>query len=225
MKTTNNLNQQLGKGIYTISEVAFILKLPIAKVRRWMNEFWDNKLSKKYNNHYSIGKGRDKATNFYTLIEFYVFFQLRELNVSTNRIFLAHQDMAEQLNSPYPFASSKVLSDGKNILFMMDDGTVINANKTRQIAFKQIIEEFCKKIEFSPSDIAERFYPLGRDKHIIVDPHHQFGQPVVEKTNILAQTLFELYKSGETKRFLSRLYDLNEDEIEDAIALFNKDAA
>ncbi|RZK13331.1 MAG: DUF433 domain-containing protein [Flavobacterium sp.] len=220
-----NLNQQLGKGIYTIPEVAFILKLPVAKVRRWMVEFWDNKLAAKYNAIYSNGNGKDKVTNFYTLIEFYVFYQLRELNVSTNRIFTAHQDMSEQLDSPYPFASSKVLSDGRSILFMLDDGTVVNADKSRQIALKQIIEQFCKKIEFSSSDVAERFYPLGKEKHIIVDPHHQFGQPVVEKTNILAQTLFDLYKSGESKKFLSKLYDLSENDIDDALELFNKSAA
>lgn len=220
-----NLNQQLGKGIYTIPEVAFILKLPVAKVRRWMVEFWDNKLAAKYNAIYSNGNGKDKVTNFYTLIEFYVFYQLRELNVSTNRIFAAHQDMSEQLDSPYPFASSKVLSDGRSILFMLDDGTVVNADKSPQIALKQIIEQFCKKIEFSSSDVAERFYPLGKEKHIIVDPHHQFGQPVIEKTNILAQTLFDLYKSGESKKFLSKLYDLSENDIDDALELFNKSAA
>lgn len=218
---TENLNQQLGSGIYTLPEVAFILKLPVGKVRRWMNEFWDNKLSEKYDNKYSWGVGRDKATNFFTLIEFYVFYQLRELNVSANKIFKAHFDMAEQLNTPYPFASSKVLSDGKSILFMTDDGTIVKADRSRQIAFKEIIERFCKKIEFSSSDVAERFYPLGKDKHIIVDPHHQFGQPVVEQTNVLAQTLYELYSAGESIQFLMRLYDLKADEVQNAIELFS----
>jgi uncharacterized protein (DUF433 family) len=217
---SKNLNQQLGGGIYTIPEVAFILKLPVGKVRRWMTEFWDNKFSKKYSNKYSWGDGRDKATNFYTLIEFYVFYQLRVQNISTSSIFKAHQDMAEQLNTAYPFASSKLLSDGKSILFTMEDGTIVEADNSRQAVFKQIIEQFCKKIEFSPTDIAERFYPLGKEKHIIVDPHHQFGQPVIEETNILAQTLYELYNAGETVAFLSRLYDLKEIDIQSAIELF-----
>jgi len=221
MTNSKNLNQQLGGGIYTIPEVAFLLKLPLGKVRRWMTEFWDNKLSNKYSNNYSWGEGRDKATNFFTLIEFYVFYQLRDLNVSTKKIFKAHQDIAEQLNTAYPFASSKVLSDGKSILFITDDGTVVNADKSRQIAFKEIIEKFCKKIEFSDTDIAERFYPLGKDKHIIVDPHHQFGQPVIEQTNILALTLYELYNAGESIKFLTRLYDIEENDVYSAIELFS----
>jgi len=222
---TKNLHQQLGSGIYTIPEVAFILKLPVAKVRRWMTEFWDSRLSKKNNHHYSWGKGTEKATNFFTLIEFYVFYQLRELNVSTVKIFNAHQDMAGQLKTPYPFASSKVLSDGRSILFTLKDGTIVNADKSKQAVFKQIIEQFCKKIEFSDSDIAERFYPLGKDKHIIVDPHHQFGQPVIERTNILAQTLNELYNAGESMSFLARLYELNVADVKNAIELFNIKAA
>ncbi|MBO9675948.1 MAG: DUF433 domain-containing protein [Sphingobacteriaceae bacterium] len=217
---SKKLNQQLGGGIYTIPEVAFILKLPVGKVRRWMTDFWDNKFSIKHSDRYSWGEGRDKATNFYTLIEFYVFYQLRALNISTNKIIKAHQDMAEQLNTAYPFASSKLLSDGKSILFTMEDGTIVEADNTRQTVFKQIIEQFCKKIEFSSTDIAERFYPLGKEKHIIVDPHHQFGQPVIEETNILAQTLYELHTAGESLTFLSRLYDIKETDIQSAIELF-----
>ena len=219
------MNQQLGKGIYTIPEVAFILKLPLAKVRRWMIDFWDNNFSEKHNTSYSWGSGREKATNFFTLIEFYVFYQLRELNISTSKILKAHQDMAELLNTPYPFASSKLLSDGKSILFTMEDGTIVNADRSRQAVFKQIIEKFCRKIEFSSSEIAERFYPLGKEKHIIVDPHHQFGQPVVEQTNILAQTLNDLYNAGETISFLARLYDLKKEEVLSAIELFDNSLA
>ena len=219
-----NLNQELGGGIYTIPEVAFILKLPTAKVRRWMKDFWDDGFSKSNYVEYSWGTGREKGTNFFTLIEFYVFYQLREINVSVKKIIAAHQEMAELLETAYPFASSKILSDGKSILFILNDGTVVNADKSRQAAFKQIIEDFCKKIEFSTSDIAERFYPLGKEKHIIIDPHHQFGQPVVEETNILAQTLYDLYTAGETVGFLTRLYDLREADVVCAIELFNSKA-
>jgi uncharacterized protein (DUF433 family) len=226
MTPNNSTNRELGKGIYSIPDAAFILGLPQGKVRRWMKEFWDLRLGEGYDHKYSWGEGKDKATNFYTLIEFYVFFQLRELNISTKTILNAHKDIAGQLNTPYPFASSKVLSDGKSILFTWNDGTIVNANKSRQAAFKEIIEIFCKKIEFSSADIAERFYPMGKNKHIIIDPHHQFGQPTIENTNVLAETIYELHKAGESNSFLAKLYQLALQEIEDAISFYtNKTAA
>ena len=108
----------------------------------------------------------------------------------------------------------------------MDGDTIVNADKSKQVAFKQIIEQFCKKIEFSSFDIAERFYPMGKEKHIIVDPHHQFGQPVIENTNILAKTIFDMHKAGESTSFLCRLYELTDQEIIDAISFYtNKSAA
>jgi uncharacterized protein (DUF433 family) len=128
--------------------------------------------------------------------------------------------MHEILKNPYPFASAKVLTDGKSILFKMQDETVVHANRSRQIALKEIIESFCKKIEFSSSDIADRFYPMGKDKHIIVDPHHQFGQPIIEHTNILAETIYDFYKAGESVSFLTKLYHLKEEDVKDAILLF-----
>lgn len=221
MISNKTINLDLGTGIYSIPDVAFILKLSKNKVRRWMGEFWDGRLGKDYNNNYSLGDGREKVTHFHTLIEFYVFYQLRELNISTKKIFTAHHAIAEQLNTAYPFASSKVLSDGKSILFTLDDGTVVNADKTRQAAFKEIIETFCKKIEFSQTEIAECFYPMGRDKQIVVDPHHQFGQPTIKNTNILAETIFDMHEAGESSQFLSRLYNLPLQEIEDAISFFS----
>jgi uncharacterized protein (DUF433 family) len=129
--------------------------------------------------------------------------------------------MAEQLKTPYPFASAPVLTDGRSILYSLHDGTTINADKSRQIAFKQIIESFCKKIEFSDSQLAERYWPLGKQNHIVVDPHHQFGQPVIDKTNLLAETIYDLHHAGETKEFLSRLYNISVKEVNDAVALYN----
>jgi len=217
--------QKIGAGIYTIPDIAFLLRLPRAKVNRWLNDFWDTRLANKYNSKYSWGEGRDKATTFFTLIEFYVFYQLRELNVSSKAILMAHEEMALQLKTAYPFASAKLLTDGKHILYGLADGTTVKADKTRQIALKEIIESFCKKIDFSESNLAEKYYPLGKTRNIVVDPHHQFGQPVINHTNILAETIYSLHKAGETNNFLSRLYNLPINEVEAAISLFTLKAA
>ena len=190
-----------------------------------MNDFWDKRLAERYNNKYSWGEGREKATNFYTLIEFYIFYQLRELKVSAKKILTAHEEIAKQLKTQYPFASSKVLTDGKSILYALDDGTTIQADRSKQIVFRELIDNFCKKIEFSNKDLAQRYWPLGKNHCIIVDPHHQFGQPVIDKTNILAENIFDLYSAGESVQFLSRLFSLKQKEVKDAIELFNIKAA
>lgn len=218
-------DSKLGEGIYSIPDIAFLLRLPKAKVRRWLNDFWDVRLAEKYHQKYSWGQGREKATNFYTLIEFYVFYQLRNAGVAVNSILNAHEEMAMQLRTPYPFASAELLTDGKSILYSLEDGTTVKADKTHQITFKEIIKDFCKKIEFSNNKLAERYYPLGKQQQVIVDPNHQFGQPVIEDTNVLAETIYRMYTAGESNEFLARLYDIPLKNVEAAISLFNNRAA
>jgi len=50
---------------------------------------------------------------------------------------------------------------------------------------------------------------MGRDK-------------TIENTNILAETIVDLYNAGESISYLSRLYHLSNKEIDDAIAFFLK---
>lgn len=219
------VHSKLGEGIYSISDISFLLKLPKQKVRRWLNDFWDIRLAEKYDQKYSWGEGRDQATNFFTLIEFYIFYCLRDAGVSQRKIFEAHESMAKQLKTVYPFASAKLLTDGRGILYSLEDGTTVKADKTNQITLTQLIQQFYNKIDFSHNKVAEKYYPLGKNKSIVVDPHHQFGQPIIEKTNIMAETIYEMYSAGESKQFLSRLYAISLKEVESAIYLFHNKAA
>lgn len=217
-------NIELGNGIYTVPDLAAILNLPQAKVRRWLNDFYNSRLGEKYQGKYSSGEGRNKVTNFYTLIEFYVFYLLREHRVGVKKIMAAHEQMANQLQTPYPFASSQILTEGKNIFYILPDGTTMYADKSQQIVIRKAIESFCKKIQYSKNQLAERYYPLGKKHHVVVDPHHQFGQPVLEGTNILADTIYSMFKAKEPIEVIARLYEVSEKEVTDAIQ-FCKQAA
>lgn len=80
-----------------------------------------------------------------------------------------------------------------------------------------MLKDYCHKIDFDNNSIAERFYPLGRMNKVVIDPHHQFGQPVIEGTNIYPDTIFHLYKAGEKISRILSLYNLNEQQVKDAI--------
>lgn len=223
MSASNN-DIKLGKGIYSVPDLALILQLPMHKVRRWLVDFYDHRLAEGYGN-YSWGEGRERATNFLTLIEFYVFFMLRQQKISVGKIIQAHKHMSIELKTKYPFASYKLLVNEKQILYGKDDETWVHADKTNQIVIHMIIEDFFKKIDFSNNDLAERFWPLGKEHNIVVDPHHQFGQPVINGTNINAATIYSMYESGEPLSTIGILYDLTEAQVNDAIAFCKRKAA
>jgi uncharacterized protein (DUF433 family) len=215
----------IGIGLYTIPDVANILNLDRTFVRRWLREYWDNQFKYKGRSYASWGTGREKVVHFFTLIEFYVFYQLRKQGVSAQKIAKSHEIISQELETSFPFANSVILTDGKKIFYTRNDGDlIINADKSKQINFKAIIEEFCHKIDFDKELNALRYWPLGKEKNIVVDPHHQLGQPTVKNTNILAETLYSMYTSGEKISFISSLYDVTENDVKASIEFFKKAA-
>ncbi len=209
---------RLGEGVYLTSDVAEILRLPYSKVRRWMIELWDNRLSD--NGRYSFGDPKNKAINFYTLIEFYTFYQLRLKGVSVQRVLNAHKTISTDLKTFYPFATN-IRTDGKNIWYDYLD-SLVNANGKQQLDLKVVLEPFLDKIDFGENNLAEIFFPLDKSKNIVVDPKRQFGQPTITGRNLRADTIKKLFVGGESKKNICLLYDLKPSEVDDALKYYKR---
>jgi uncharacterized protein (DUF433 family) len=218
--------QQLGSGIYTVPDISRLLGLPQAKVRRYLNLYWDEKLGKKlFNQTYSWSAGNKiKAVNFYTLIELFTCFHLQDLGVSVRQVLKSRMSIAKELQTPYPFASARLLSDGRKIWYEFKDA-LVNADGSRQTDFVDFIKKFAGKIDFDAGKIAQKFWPAGKTSDVIINPHNQFGQPVLNGTNVSAQVVFSMYESGERPETIAILYDLTRKQVEDAISFFKKSAA
>ena len=217
--------QQMGSGIYTLPDISKILGYPQSKVRRYIKDYWDDRLGKKlFNETYSWKNEKIKAVNFYVLIELYTCFLLREQGASAQSIMNARESMIKELDTPYPFASHKVLLAGKKILYELQD-LIVSADGSKQLNFSEIIKEFAKNIDFDKNSLAVRFWPKGKNNSIVVDPHHQFGQPVINGTNINAEGIFSMYESSEPIEAISILYDLTEKQVKDAINFYKSFAA
>ena len=215
---TFHIEPKIGTGIYSVKDISIILNLPQKKVGRVLNEIW-NKRFLPDGQEYSSGEGREKVVNFYALIEFYTFYQLKDKGVGTKRIIKSHTALSQVFNSPYPFAQSNLLTDGKEILFKKDSN-LISADQHLQIKIKEVVQCFFDNIEFDENLLAEKFYPKGKNNSVVVDPHHRLGEPIVENTNISAESIFSFYNAGESIPDIASLYDLSEKQVKDAVDFF-----
>jgi len=218
MKFENKV--EIGKGIYTLPDLSRILNLEYHKVRRLLNEYWDKRLSNEFANNYSWTVNKTKAVSFHTLIEFYIFYQLKEVGVSTTKILQAHSELSQIFNTPFPFATSDILNKiscfGKKIVFELNKNDIIDLDSTKQLNLK-FIRNFTHKIDFDSNNLAQRLYPLGKSNTIVVDPKHQFGQPTIQGTNILPETIYNLISKKENKKFISLTFDISIKQINDAV--------
>lgn len=222
---TATIEPELGKGIYSIPDAAAILDMPVSKVRRWVKKYWELEFLQDVDQSYTWGESREKAFHFLTLIEIIAVDSFREIGVSFPKIKLAHELLTNLLDTPYPFAHAELMSDGKRIFYDVDT-TLLEMDQKQQLSFTNLVAPYCKKIDFQEkTQLAERFWPLGKDHEIVVDPHHSFGQPVIKGTNITVETIFSMLNAGESPEFVASIYDLNLNAVEDVMSFMKRNAA
>lgn len=218
MDTAVNISPTIGEGIYSVPDAAHILGFPANKVRRWIKAYWEDKFTGG-NSKYTWGEGRDRGFNFYTLVELIAIYALREKGVSFHKIIEARQLLQNEFNTEYPFASEKIMSDGERFYFTINQSVVLDVNLKRQTSIKKLVEPYCKKLDFDAIDkLAKKFWPLGKDRSVVVDPQHRFGEPVIDGTNISVNILASMVAGDDSVEMIADIYRLQPEQIKDAVA-------
>lgn len=209
---------RLGEGIFTASDVAGILKIHKNRARYLINQYLNDKFRKQQKFQYRMMVDDNYSINFHALIEILVFDKLRKLNVSSQKITKFHNYLSKMYKSHYPFAATEFLVSGKELYFKFDDDSV-TGDERLQIGFKEIVEYLGDKIQYDKDKkIAKQYYPLGKSKSIVVDPHYRFGQPILINTNLMVENIYDLYLAeGKNKEFVANLYNLTMEQINDVI--------
>jgi uncharacterized protein (DUF433 family) len=226
-KPVITIQPELGRGIYSIPDAAIILDIPVVRVRTWVNKYWEMEFlgELKTDERYTWGKQREKALHFLTLIEIIAVNSFREIGVSFSKIKLAHELLANLLSTPYPFAHAELMSDGKRIFYGIDT-SLLEIDRKQQLYFADLVAPYCKKIDFQEkTKLAERYWPLGKDHNIVVDPHHSFGQPVITGTNTTAEAVINMLRAGDSPGLIASVYELNQKDVEDVQAFMKRSAA
>ena len=111
----------------------------------------------------------------------------------------ARDELSVRLKTDHPFALGGLLSSGKGLLHELGDGVLLELGSKGQTAFEKILQPFCDRLDFdAATSLAQRFFPLGREHPIVVDPRHAFGRPVIDGTNVTTEAVMALLRGGET---------------------------
>lgn len=208
---------KLGEGFYTPLDAAKILQLDQKQARYWFRNYARRKLESGRGHRYYFDTGDTYAVNFYTLIEMFVFYSLKNYGVSAQKILTAHNVISNVLDTPYPFALQDMFVGGGEVFFNYTKGEIIRADKSMQIMMDEIIMPFCQKIEYGKDKLAEKYFPLGPQTKVVVDPKHQFGYPTIKGTNIIVDVIADMREGGESIESISKLYGISRSAVKDAV--------
>ncbi|MCH8183917.1 MAG: helix-turn-helix domain-containing protein [Proteobacteria bacterium] len=216
----------VGVGLYSVPEAARLSHVSSQRIRRWIRGYrrGSNPGSRQYASIWRPDLPYIEgivALSFRDLMEVRFVNAFRVHGVSWKIIRLAAQKAMEFLETDHPFSSRTFRTDGKRIFA---DFTEVSGHRKLldlvrdQFAFPKIVEpSLYEGLEFSEGDEIVRWWPMGPNKRIILDPERSFGQPIDNESGVQAQILADAYSAEHSVERVAILFDVDERAVNDAI--------
>ena len=219
-KTMQSNTQLLGKGLYNYLEVAKLLHINSATVRRWADGYFYQLKGYRKVSESLIHKELDSlisssVLSFYDLIELKFVSMFRQSGVSMSTIRAASKNAANRFNSTHPFAMQRFDTDGKSIFATLEREYIPGISNKRlveELAIGQMVMEetakpFFLKLEYMGNEVS-KYRPMGSGSSIILDPNRCFGKPIDEKSGVPTYVLYQMYKGGESLKSIANWYSV-----------------
>ena len=170
------------------------------------------------------------ALSFRDLLEVRFVDAFRRHGVHWKVIRIAAEHAAEIIHDTHPFSTKRFKTDGRSIFaeIVQETGeeSLLDLAKS-QYELKQIVEPYLfKGIEFAELGIEPvRWWPLGRDRRVVIDPERSFGQPIVDPESVPTAVLARAFRAEGSIEAVARWFLVPEPSVEDAVEFENKLAA
>lgn len=215
-----------GTGIYTLPQAERLTNVSAKKIRRWLyghdypstsgartsrrfsSPLWTPQLNRKEYEADVIG--------FNDLLEVRFVSAFAQHGVPLPVIRRCLETARELFGIDYPLSSGLFKTDGRTIfaqaLKQSSEEDALLDLKSRQFAFKDIINpSLYAGIEYD-GQLASKWFPKGRRQHVVLDPVRQFGAPILNETGTPTDVLYASYlaegATPEATEQTARAYDL-----------------
>lgn len=227
-------NPYLGIGIYSVGEAALLTHVKMETIRRWLRGYTYTYDGTQQHSP-SVWKGQlpvidgKMALGFRDLMEVRFVNAFREHNVSWKTIRLAAIRAKELFDRDHPFSTKSFKTDGKSIFAEIIEETgeehLLDLVKS-QYAFKQILTPFLYRgLEFDNNDTVVKWWPLGKQRRIVLDPNRSFGRPIVDEFGIPTSTLADAFRVERSYRQVAKWYEISEKSVRNAVEFQDRIAA
>jgi uncharacterized protein (DUF433 family)/DNA-binding transcriptional MerR regulator len=220
----------LGVGLYSLSEAARLLHINAKTLRRWAEGYpfiigGEAHASAPILRRDLSEVDGEPVLTFHDLLELYMVKLFRDAGVSLQTIRAASEKAAAMYHTDHPFAIKQFETDGRAIFATLQDHgvegvprpTLLQDLNLSQMVMDSIARPFFKKIEYQDFEPL-RYWPNGRDRHIVLDPKRSFGKPIDARSGVSTAVLYAMARSGETVRSIADWYDVDVEAVEEAVA-------
>lgn len=217
---SNNGNGKNGwrtQPMYSFTEVAHLSHVSASTVRNWLLGYTtvQGEVSPLFKAH----QEEDKVCSFLELIEIVVAATFRKAeHVPFKTVRRAYDNARRFYGLDYPFASMDLKAIGRHIVHIMRiPGASLQAiDQPEQYTIPNLVQETIGQLEYE-YELAARWYPVGKNVPIVVDPQISAGLPVIKGRGITVEAIYKRFKADQDIAFIERDFKLQHGIVEKVI--------
>jgi uncharacterized protein (DUF433 family)/DNA-binding transcriptional MerR regulator len=222
-------NPYLGVGLYSTADAARLIGVRGQKLRRWRQgyTFGQKGVSRPLFGDDYPELARRRILTLADLVELKLISLFRDAGVSMRKIRRVAEWAAEKYSTNHPFAMKQFKTDGKRIFVEMEEREEREraGRKPRrhhqeapegQVVFDAIAVPFFKRLDYAGEEV-QRYWPLGKDKRVVLDATRSFGKPIDHEFGVPTLVLYSAFRAGESIESVADWYDVSVEAVEAAI--------
>lgn len=219
-----------GKGLYSTSEVARLSGASGANIRRWLHGYSYNTQGVKVCQKAIIEHDYRKldgsiALSFLDLIEILFVSAFRKHGIPLQTIRVASRRAAALVRVSHPFATRRFFTDGKTILtdiaheLARHSESNSDANDLLNLVHQQyeihdiVWPILSGSVEFGDFDHAQRWWPLGKDIPVVIDPRRNLGKPSISGEYVPTSAIARSYLAEQDLKRVANCYRISEEMV------------
>ena len=222
----------IGRGVYTMAEAGRLTGVSVRNLRRWARGYHYTYQGRERYSPPIIGtgleeRGGEPILDFQDIMEVRFLSAFRKEGVSWSVIRRVAAKVQVALKFTHPFATRLFRTDGRTILLELiskdeKDHRLVDLLKD-QYEWERVVKAHLvdEKVEFSDRQEPIRWWPLGEERKVVVDPARAFGAPIVAKEGVQTYLLAKAVAVEGDVDFVAEWYNVQRDAIHDAIAFEN----
>ena len=216
------------ESMYSFSEAARLANVSTTTVKNWL--FGYTVRGREVPPLFPSGNGA--TVSFLQMIEMMVAGRFRKsasgMNVPFRAVRDAYMNARESSGIEYPLAHMKLEALGGHIVHLLKEGGSLSSfqalDAPEQWTLPGLLRETIDQIEYD-RELAARWFPIGKNVPIVVDPRLSTGLPVIHGRGVTVQAIRKRFQAGLRIDFIAKDFEMEPHLVETALQYSERVAA
>lgn len=209
--------EHLVKPLYSFSEADHLAGASRGTTRRWIRGYSYMRGDARIERPPVTPRDDDAPiASFFDLLEVVVIGRMKAVGLTLGDIRRVVKNSQELFGFVRPLVQARFKSDGHEVFVEQGERLIEVGRRKRMVAWNQVLEPFLDELHYT-GDWADRWFPLGKNIPVVLDPEYAFGLPVVDGSGVRTEIIIERVRAGDLPDEIASDFNLKPLEVFRAI--------